>query len=103
MCNGLGVNEEKSRVEVEIPRTGIKGRQSFLGLFYLFLFSFQNLKCLFYLLDSSFQVFACLLYLFLFSFQNLKCLLYRLLFLVSKFCIFVLYFLVSFQYLKGLF
>ena len=46
MCDGLGVNEEKSRVKVEIPRTGIKGRQSFLGLFYL--------------LDSLFQVFACL-------------------------------------------
>ena len=49
----------KSQTEIEIPRIEIKVR-SFLGLFYL--------------LDSSFQVFACLFYLFLFSFQYLKCL-----------------------------
>ena len=47
----------KSQIEIEISRIGIKV-QSFLGLFYL--------------LDSSFQVFACLFYLILFSFQYLN-------------------------------
>ena len=70
------MTRKKSQTEIEIPRIGIKV-QSFLGLFYLFLFLVSSF-CMFvipFLIPrfkflhvcstfpySSFQVFACLFY-----------------------------------------